>query len=306
MTSPDLPMRFDADGLIPAVIQDAASDDVLMVGFMNDEALAATRATGKVHFWSRSRAKLWRKGETSGHEQLVDEIFVNCERNSLLVTVRQIGAVCHDGYPTCFYRRLEDDGALTIVRERAFDPAAVYVDGASGLVAITRLWFGAYEFLSQHDLADVSRTSRLLRSGSVAPHRIAEELVELAGVLDGTHTHAGGERDAMLEGSQVLYWSALNAVALGFTWDDVRPDRALVTAEPGLAAAASARLLQGEAGRWEADPHITPQRLHAVIAQVAQAVLAAGITPGRLIEADLADMRGRAYLAPYFARAESD
>src|SRR5688500_7800896 len=104
-----LPVRFGADGLIPAVIQDADTDAVLMVGFMNANALALTRSTGRVHFWSRSREKLWRKGETSGHEQIVEAIYINCEHNSLLLTVRQIGAACHDGFPTCFYRRLEPD-----------------------------------------------------------------------------------------------------------------------------------------------------------------------------------------------------
>ncbi|HEU5430664.1 MAG TPA: phosphoribosyl-AMP cyclohydrolase, partial [Thermomicrobiales bacterium] len=111
----DAPIRFDAGGLVPVVTQDAATGAVLMLAFMNDTALAATRATGRAHYWSRSRGKLWRKGETSGNEQIVDGIYVNCERNSLLLRVHQTGAVCHDGYPTCFYRRLEPDDALTTI-----------------------------------------------------------------------------------------------------------------------------------------------------------------------------------------------
>ena len=107
------------DGLAPVVVQDAVSGDVLMLAFMNDDALRLTHETGRAHYWSRSRNALWRKGETSGHEQLVDEIRVNCEQNSLLLLVRQVGAVCHDGYPTCFYRRTAPDGSLTIVA-RAF------------------------------------------------------------------------------------------------------------------------------------------------------------------------------------------
>ena len=121
-------IRFGDDGLVPAVVQDVATGDVLMVAFMNDEALRLTYATGEAHYWSRSRKKLWRKGETSGHTQTVVEIRVNCERNSLLLLVRQTGAVCHDGYATCYYRRLSGDGALTVVRERAFDPETVYGD----------------------------------------------------------------------------------------------------------------------------------------------------------------------------------
>jgi phosphoribosyl-AMP cyclohydrolase len=119
-------IRFGDDGLVPAVVQDVATGDVLMVAFMNDEALRLTYSTGEAHYWSRSRKKLWRKGETSGHTQTVVEIRINCERNSLLLLVRQTGAVCHDGYATCYYRRLSDDGALTVVREREFDPAMVY------------------------------------------------------------------------------------------------------------------------------------------------------------------------------------
>ncbi|MGI8477734.1 MAG: phosphoribosyl-AMP cyclohydrolase, partial [Thermomicrobiales bacterium] len=124
-----LPVRFGPDGLVPATIQDVDTGAVLMVAFMNAEALARTLATGRTHFWSRSRGKLWRKGETSGHEQIVEDIHLNCKQNSLLVSVRQIGACCHDGYPTCYYRRLEADGSLTVVQDRWFDPAAVY--GAS-------------------------------------------------------------------------------------------------------------------------------------------------------------------------------
>ena len=119
-------VRFDASGLVPAVIQDAVLGDVLMLAYMNDEALRLTHETGRVHFWSRSRNSLWRKGETSGHEQIVHEIRVNCEQNSLLLLVRQVGAVCHDGYPTCFYRRAAADGSLTVDREREFDPGDVY------------------------------------------------------------------------------------------------------------------------------------------------------------------------------------
>src|SRR5215211_4312697 len=123
-------IRFGADGLAPVVVQDALSGDVLMLAYMNGDALRLTHETGRAHYWSRARNALWRKGETSGHEQVVDEIRVNCEQNSLLLLVRQVGAVCHDGYPTCFYRRAAPDGSLTIVRERSFDPSVVYSNSA--------------------------------------------------------------------------------------------------------------------------------------------------------------------------------
>lgn len=314
-------VRFDADGLVPVVAQEAATGDVLMVAFMNEAALAATRATGRAHYWSRSRGRLWRKGETSGHEQIVEAIAVNCERDSLLLTVRQVGAVCHDGYPTCFYRRLEPDGGLTIVRGRAFDPADVYgdADGADHSVtagdqlpefaARTRLLFGAYAFLRDHDLTVPSATSRRLRAeeDGVAP-RVVEELRELAGVLDGGHRHGGRREDAILEGGQVLYWVTLAALRAGVTWERLRLDRALSTQVPMLDAITASRLVRAEAGRWEAEPVLTVDqaaRCHAALALVGQACAVAGVTPDDLVDRDLAELRGKAYLADYFTGAPS-
>ena len=93
---------------------------------MNRAALEATLATGHIHFWSRSRRRLWRKGEQSGHYQALESLYVNCERNSLLLKVRPLGPACHTGYATCFYRRVGPDGSLVIEGAPAFDPAAVY------------------------------------------------------------------------------------------------------------------------------------------------------------------------------------
>jgi len=312
-------VRFDADGLVPVVAQEAATGAVLMVAFMNEAALAATRATGRAHYWSRSRGRLWRKGETSGHEQIVEAIAVNCERDSLLLTVRQVGAVCHDGYPTCFYRRLEPDGSLTIVETRAFDPTVVYGDAAGAehsettgeerpkLAARTRLHFGAYAFLRGNDLTGPSATSRRLRSeeDGVTP-RVAEELRELAGVLDGGHRHGGLREDAILEGGQVLYWVTLAALRAAVTWDRLRPDRALSTQVPTLDAITASRLVRAEAGRWEAEPDPAVDqaaRCHAALALVGQACAVAGVTPDELVDRDLAELRGKAYLADYFSRA---
>lgn len=301
-----LPIRFDENGLVPAVIQDIDTDAVLMIGFLNAEALAKTRDTGRVHYWSRSRAKLWKKGETSGHEQIVDSISVNCELNSLLIKVRQINAVCHDGYPTCFYRRLEDDNSLTVTAERWFDPAAVY--GGEGqeplsLEALTRLWQAAYEHLNANDFSAESGTSKRLRSddpGSQA--RIADELRELAGVLTGTHTHGAFASDVLLEGSQTLYWTIITAVHAGITWDDLRPDRALATHEGSISTESSARLLRAEAAKWPSGSTgaMLAAELHAVIALVAQATASAHIDPGALVRRDLDDLRTRPYLAEFF------
>ena len=104
--------KFDSAGLLSAVVQDSATGEVLMVAFMDAEALAATRATGKAHFHSRSRARLWMKGETSGHILLVDRILVDCDQDALVLKVRPQGPACHTGAVSCFYRELQDEGLV--------------------------------------------------------------------------------------------------------------------------------------------------------------------------------------------------
>jgi len=124
-------LDFDKlDGLIPAIVQDARTGEVLMLGFMNEEAFAETRSTGAVTFFSRSRGKLWRKGEQSGHVLRVREIRVDCDLDTILVRVDPVGpGVCHEGYRSCFFRRLDENGDANIVEERTFDPDAVYGGG---------------------------------------------------------------------------------------------------------------------------------------------------------------------------------
>ena len=113
-------------GLVPAIAQDAATGQVLMMAYMNQEALDETVRTGRAVYFSRSRNRLWRKGEESGHVQEVKEIFLDCDADTLLLKVHQIGdAACHEGYKSCFFRRL-DKGMLTVVGERVFDPKEVY------------------------------------------------------------------------------------------------------------------------------------------------------------------------------------
>jgi phosphoribosyl-AMP cyclohydrolase len=113
------------DGLLPAIAQDADSGEVLMMAWMNAESFAETIATGQTVYFSRSRGRLWRKGEESGHRQEVVSIFVDCDADTILLKVRQTGPACHEGYRSCFFRQIKD-GAVEIVAEQLVDPATVY------------------------------------------------------------------------------------------------------------------------------------------------------------------------------------
>jgi phosphoribosyl-AMP cyclohydrolase len=114
-------------GLAPAIVQDDQTGNVLMLGFMNAEALAETQRTREVVFFSRSRNRLWKKGETSGHILKVRELRVDCDADAILIRVEALGpGVCHEGYRSCFFRRIETDGRAAIVEERTFTPEQVY------------------------------------------------------------------------------------------------------------------------------------------------------------------------------------
>jgi len=123
MTVPQL--KFDEDGLVPAIVQDADTGEVLMLAYMNEQALDKTLSDSLATFFSRSRQQLWRKGESSGHLQHVVEVRVDCDLDAILLRVKQDVAACHEGYRTCFYRRMEN-GSLRIVEKKVFDPAATY------------------------------------------------------------------------------------------------------------------------------------------------------------------------------------
>jgi len=115
------------DSLIAAVIQDHATREVLMLGFLNAEALEKTRRTGEVHFYSRTRKRLWKKGETSGHVLRVRQVLFDCDADSLLILVDAVGpGVCHEGYRSCFFRELAPDGGSHVIAERAFAVEDVY------------------------------------------------------------------------------------------------------------------------------------------------------------------------------------
>ncbi len=117
---------WTTDGLVPAVVQDAANGTVLMFAWMNREALARTAATGEAHYWSRSRQRLWRKGEESGHVQRVQELRIDCDADAVLLRVDQTGGIaCHTGRERCFFRRLED-GRWIVTDPVLKEPAEIY------------------------------------------------------------------------------------------------------------------------------------------------------------------------------------
>ena len=117
------------DGLLPAIAQDASTGQVLMLAYMNQESYDETLRTGRAIYFSRSRNKLWRKGEESGNVQEVVGVYIDCDADTVLLKVRQIGgAACHEGYKSCFFRKL-DAGELAVVGERVFDPKQVYGRG---------------------------------------------------------------------------------------------------------------------------------------------------------------------------------
>ena len=116
-----LNLKF-TDGLIPVIVQDARSKDVLMMAYANEEAVRLTQETGSAHYYSRSRKKLWKKGEESGHFQKVVRVLADCDEDCLIYEVEQTGAACHTGYTSCFYRTLEG----TVIGTKVFDPEKVY------------------------------------------------------------------------------------------------------------------------------------------------------------------------------------
>jgi len=117
-----LTLKFDENGLIPVIVVDEKTRDILMMAYANEEAVSLTQTTKYAHYYSRSRKKLWKKGEESGHFQKVIQILVDCDEDCLIYTVEQTGAACHTGYRSCFFR----DSEGSIIGEKIFDPEKVY------------------------------------------------------------------------------------------------------------------------------------------------------------------------------------
>jgi phosphoribosyl-AMP cyclohydrolase len=125
-TGTTLDVKFNADGLVPAIVQDAETGDILMMAWMNEQAIQHTLECGNATFYSRSRQKMWVKGESSGHTQKVVDMRIDCDQDTILMRVKSSGPACHVGYKTCFYRSLTSPTELKIVEEKAFDPDKVY------------------------------------------------------------------------------------------------------------------------------------------------------------------------------------
>ena len=194
MTAPfDLAaVKFDAQGLVPVVAQDALTGDVLMLAWANRDALEAAQSTGRMHYWSRSRAKLWRKGEESGHDQDLVRLALDCDGDAVLALVRQKGPACHTGTPTCFGRDA-DDAARAVLSELA-------------QVIASRKASPAKE----------SYTSQLLADPKKAGKKISEEATEVVMAL----THESDQRVAE-EAADVLYHLLVACAGRGVTLDKV-------------------------------------------------------------------------------------
>lgn len=196
-------LRFDAAGLVPGVVQDAHTGRVLMVGYLNRESLDLTLATGHVHFWSRSRNAIWRKGETSGNVLDVVEVRVDCDGDALLIAAVPAGPTCHEGTESCFARPLSDEGGV-MARAGALD----------------RLW----GVIAQRadDRPPGSYTTSLLEGGVDATSRkVTEEATE---VLLAAKDHAagvGGADRVIEESADLVYHLMVTLAERGVTWDDV-------------------------------------------------------------------------------------
>ena len=182
-------------GLVPAIAQDCQSGEVLMLAFQNEEALEKTLQTGLAHYFSRSRQKLWQKGEESGHIQKVVEVFYDCDADTILMKVEQKGPACHTGTTTCFTDRF-----LPVVSERVRTAA--------------RLLFKYFKSLENEKFRSLSGTAKILldRDLDLVSRKIEEEREEVLGVLDGSHQHKSLPEDTILESAQFFYWSCLQAI----------------------------------------------------------------------------------------------
>ncbi|HWQ69950.1 MAG TPA: bifunctional phosphoribosyl-AMP cyclohydrolase/phosphoribosyl-ATP diphosphatase HisIE [Patescibacteria group bacterium] len=198
-------IRFDASGLIPAIVQDAESGQVLTLAYMNEESLRLTVETGLTHFYSRSRQRIWQKGEESGHIQRVREIYVDCDEDTLLVKAEQVVAACHTGRRSCFFRRLHPDSEVPeeLARQQ-FDPEAVY----GGSLAILQQIFDVIRDRMANPKADSYVSGLFSKGQDQILKKVGEEATELV------VASKNGEPDEIIYEAADLWFHTL--VILGY------------------------------------------------------------------------------------------
>lgn len=197
-------LKFDQAGLIPAIVQDAASGQVLMCAYMNQESIEKTLATGKATYFSRSRQALWEKGETSGHTQYVKDILVDCDGDALVLKVEQVGEACHTGHDSCFYRRVEDGKLAPIPEALGRDPKILY---------------DVYHVIQDRvkNPKEGSYTNYLFEKGiDKMLKKVGEESAE---VIIASKNYVKSE--VQYETADLLYHLSVVLVEEGLTWDDV-------------------------------------------------------------------------------------
>lgn len=196
-------LQFGADGLIPAVVQDTVDGTVLMAAYMNRESLALSLQTGRTWFYSRSRQRLWQKGETSGHHQYIREVLTDCDRDTLLVKVDQVGAACHKGYRSCFFKRLSRGGEQLVEAVAVRDMLDILFD-----VIRER----------KQTLPENSYTAGLFRKGiDRIAQKVGEEAVEV--VIAGKNR----DRDEIInESADLLYHLLVLLAESDVSLDDIR------------------------------------------------------------------------------------
>ncbi|NLU36952.1 MAG: bifunctional phosphoribosyl-AMP cyclohydrolase/phosphoribosyl-ATP diphosphatase HisIE [Clostridiales bacterium] len=205
-------LKFDENGLMPAIIQDVESGRVLMLAYMNKEAVEKSMKTGKTHFWSRSRNKLWMKGETSGHIQLIQEAYFDCDRDALLFKVRQTRAACHTGNYSCFFNKINDEYDIITEHDQVFQPEDVYQNKAAILKKL-------YDVVADRKLnpKDGSYTNYLFDKGlDKILKKIGEEASE---VIIASKNRS--KEEVVYETADLIYHLMVLLVEQGVTLDDI-------------------------------------------------------------------------------------
>ena len=208
-------LKFDPEGLIPAIVQDADNGEVLMMAWMNAEAVEKTARTGLTHFYSRSRQKMWQKGESSGHVQEVVEVLFDCDADCLLVKAHQKVAACHTGHRSCFYRNLEGEE----VSEAIFDADLVYSDRRDREV-LDRL-YGLIKNRKKNPRAG-SYTSQLFSGGTrIIGAKVQEEAAELVEAAEKR-----GAKDVIHEAADLIYHTWVLIAEAGVSVEQIRKELA--------------------------------------------------------------------------------